>query len=388
MRYIIIGNGVAGIEASLSIRSINQECSIQIFESSQNDHYYRPGLTEYVKGKIQRDKLFVVKKELLASKKIDVLLGKQIIRIDSLAKKIIDSNNMEYDYDSLLIATGSMPYNPPIANSSVSGVFTLRTIDDADMIRSWCSGDKDLVISGGGLLGIETACALVQSARSVTVVDISPRVLSRQLDEDGSSFLQNKIEKMGVSFFTNTTVKKIIGDSAVSGAELSNGKIISADAMIISAGVVASTELAQAAGILVHRGIVIDSKFSCGTNVYAAGDCAEFDGSTFGLWTVAKEQGHLAGLSMAGEKIEYKGSVPSSALKVSGIDLFSAGDISGKKGCMETFHDDNRYIKLWHNDEKIIGIIVIGDFSVIQLSRKIIGGTASINELLSYIRQI
>jgi nitrite reductase (NADH) large subunit len=390
MKYVIIGNGVAGVEAALAIRETDASSSITILSRSSHPFYYRPRLIDFIKDNIEISKLYAYKDEFWEEKGVDVIAGIEVVKAHIHAKKVVCIDESEYAYDKLLIAVGADPNMPVIENSSFQGVFTLRGISSAERIREYCKGKKNIVIAGGGLLGIEIAHALSAYCENITVIDVASCLLPRQLDEKGAECLQNILETRGLRFLFRDCVKKIEGDSSSSLLEpscikkviLSSGLELPADVLIVSAGVHARTEFALNSGLKVNKGIVIDNEMrTTAGNIYSAGDCAEHNGICYGLWTIAKEQGRIAGLNMAGGKIEYNGSVPSTSLKVTGVDVFSSGDFSAAGDNAMMLQDAGKYARIIYNGDMPVGAVVVGDSSIVREARKAMAGKGSIDEM-------
>lgn len=381
MRYCIIGNGTAGIDAALAIRQKNNESEITVLSSSKYPYYFRPKLIDYIKEDMLPEKLFIYKDEFYESKKISISLDTRIRSIDPVRCSIQDDKGKESGYDRLLLAMGASPFIPPVVDCSLKGVFSLRGIQDAERIKYYCRGKKNIVLSGGGLLGLETAYALKGYCDMITVVDMNACLLNRQLDSGGAALLRKSLESRGLSFALDDCVDKVNGKDAIESIILKSGREVKADALIISAGVRPNVSLAAEAGISVNRGIVInDHMETSAAGIYAAGDCAEHKGIIYGLWTVAKEQGRIAGLNMAGDNAIYGGTVPSTMLKVSGIDLYSAGTYDDTAGESLVSSIPDKYLKIVYSGETPLGIIVIGDPEAIRIAQKVMAKRAPIDD--------
>lgn len=286
---------------------------------------------------------------------------------DAISEKqiIITDSNERFTYDSLLIATGSKSFVPPIQGADKKGVFTLRNVDDARQIISFCENIDKVVLIGGGLLGLEAGNALRKRGKQVTVLEFAPRLLPRQLDTRGAKRLTHLMENMGFSFRIGTSIQKITGANSVESVSLKGGEIIPADMVIISAGVRPNLELAQCLGLECNKGIIVDSSLRTSRpEVFAAGDVAEFCGVVYGIWPAAMQQGKVAGTIMAGGNMLYSGSTMANKLKVVGIDLASAGEIDVENR-FETMVEetDTVYRKFVIDDNRLVGCIMLGDTS-------------------------
>jgi nitrite reductase (NADH) large subunit len=294
---------------------------------------------------------------------IELKTGTRIVGADSTGKNIITEDDQKLSYDRLLVATGSHSFIPPINGSEKKGVFALRSIQDAHNISDWVKDIEDVVLIGGGLLGLEAGNALTKLGKKVMVVEFFPRLLPRQLDVDGAKRLQAIMEGMGFSFRLGAKTQEITGIDQVKGVQLEGGEELSAEMVIISAGVRPNLEMAESLGLDQDKGIVVDEHLKTNKpDIYAAGDVAAFKGMPYGIWPAAMEQGEIAGINMAGGNKTYGGSTLSTTLKVVGIDLASAGNIDAENELeSRVVTDDNVYKKIVLENNKIIGCIMLGD---------------------------
>lgn len=381
MKYVIIGNGAAGIDAAVNIRKNDESGDIKIITSSKYDFYFRPKLIEYVSEDMPVDKLTIYKEDFYKKQNIEVIKNSTVEKIDVDNKKIVTNKSVEYDYDKLLLATGASCFLPPIKGFDKAGVFTVRSIDDCDEIKQFIENKKNLVVIGGGLLGLELAYSMKKAVDNVTVIETNEYLLHRQLDEKGSIFLKKILVDKGLNFYLNSMTKEITGEESVEGVILDDDSVINADAVIISAGVRSNIKLAEQSGLETNRAILVDKNMQTNIkDIYAAGDCAEYDGNVYGLWLTAKEQGKYAGENMAGVKSEYNGSVPSTQLKITGVDVFSSGDYSNNLFDEEVCENDDCYKKIVHDKGDAKGAIVIGDKKAIMVARKVLSGKGQIEE--------
>ena len=367
-KYLIIGNGVAGTTAAETIRSNDDAGSITIITDEMFPFYSRLRLNEYVEGKINGEKLIIKKEKWYQDHNIDLILDTRIVGADPKNKTVLTQDGKNISYDSLLVATGSHSFVPPIKGSEKKGVFTLRNIKDAKNIIEYAKNADDIVIIGGGLLGIEVGYALLKSGKKVLIVEFFPRLLPRQLDDDGAKRLQSIMEDMGFSFRLDAKTREIVGKDPIGKGRvekvlLEKGETLPAKMVVISAGVRPNLDLAESLSIYCEKGIVVDDHMKTNTaDIYAAGDVAEFKNRLFGIWPAAMDQGKAAGSNMAGTDIIYKGTAMSNTLKVAGIELASAGDIDAENRLeSKVFANNQVYKKLVFDNDKIIGCIMLGD---------------------------
>jgi len=361
--YLIIGNGVAGTTAAEEIRKRDREGAITIVTDEPFPFYWRLQLNEYISGDLPEERLYARKQEWYKEQGIELKLKTPIQGGDVKEKVVTTRDNQKLPYDRLLVATGSHSFVPPIKGADKEGVFTLRSFQDARDIMDWAKNIQDVVMIGGGLLGLEAGNALRKLGKKIRVVEFFPRLLPRQLDIPGAERLQAIMEGMGFSFRLGAKTQEITGDGGVKGVVLEGGETLPAEMVIISAGVRPNLDLAKALELDHDKGIKVDERMRTNQpDVFAAGDVAEFKGIPYGIWPAAMEQGKVAGRVMAGEEAVYKGTVMANTLKVVGIDLASAGEIDvDNKFEAKTITDDEHYKKVVIHNNQIIGCIMLGD---------------------------
>ncbi len=362
-KYLIIGNGVAGTTAAETIRRHDNAGNIIIITDESFPFYSRLRLNEYIEGKINEEKLIIKNEKWYLDHNINLMLDTRIVDADLKNKTVLTRDGKNISYDSLLVATGSHSFVPPIKGSEKKGVFTLRNIKDAQNIIKYAENADDIIIIGGGLLGIEVGYALLKSGKKVLIVEFFPRLLPRQLDDDGAKRLRIIMEDMGFSFRLGAKTEEIAGKDRVERILLEKGETLPAKTVIVSAGVRPNLELAESLQVHCDKGIVVDDHMKTDSaDIYAAGDVAEFESRLFGIWPAAMDQGKAAGANMAGADMTYKGTVISNTLKVAGIDLASAGDIDVENKLeSKVFADNQVYKKLVFDNNKIVGCIMLGD---------------------------
>ena len=382
MRCLIIGNGIAGVEAALNIRKIDKKGNITIITKSENLSYFRPRLIDYLANKVTFIEIIAKQKDFYKEKRIKNIFNTKITGIRLEAKNIIDSSGVTFKYDKLLLATGAKPFLPPIDGIDKKGVFAFRQKEDADNIKLFCKDKKDVVIVGGGLLGLEVANSLTILGKKVTIIEYFNQLLPRQLDEQGAEVLKTILERKGLSFKLGNITEKIDGKDKVERVILKSGEIVKTDAVIISAGVRPRLELAKDINVEINRGVKVNDYMETSIkDIYAAGDIAEHRETNYGLWIPSKEQGEIAGKNMAGEKIKYKGSSIETRLKVTGITLFSAGEFNAKDGEIKTLQEDNVFKKIIIKNKELYGAIILGDDKAAILASKIFKDKKHINML-------
>lgn len=366
-RYVIIGNGVAGTTAAEHIRGIDKDGKIDIFTDESGLFYSRIRLPEYIAGQVEGEKLVLHNPQWYQEKAIDVHLDESVHEVDPERKEVRTDKENSYPYDRLLLATGSHSFVPPIRGAEKPGVFTLRSIKDADRIRDYAVNAKKAVLIGGGVLGLEAGNGLRQLGMAVTVVEFFPRLLPRQMDLPGAELLKMEMEAMGFSFFLGAKSQEILGEQKAEGLLLEGGETIPCDMVLISAGIRPNVDLAKKLGLEVDKGVLVNDRLETQSrDVYAAGDLIQHRGVFYGIWPASEEQGKIAGINMAGGNACYEGTVMSNRLKVVGIDLVSSGDIDvdGKfENLVKKDEGNFIYRKLVLKDDIIVGCILLGDIS-------------------------
>ncbi len=381
MNYLIIGNGVAGIEAALAIRKSDTEGAITILTSSPYLYYYRPGVIEYLADGISRDRLIIYKSDFYDKNRIQTLTDTTVARLVPDEKVLIDTGGKRYSYDRLLLATGADPALPPIEGAGMDGVFTLRDIEDADRLRAFARGAKRAIVVGGGLLGLESANSLAKLGLEVSVIEVCARLLPRQLDTEGARTLQHLLEEKGLAFALEDGVRAIEGDRSVERLHLKSGRTLQADLVLVSAGIRGRCGLAREANISVTTGIVVDDHLQTSAkDVFAAGDPIEHRGKLFGIWPAAKEQGRIAGLNMAGIPTLYNPTLMATTLKITGIDLYSAGNFDAAGCDVLVASSDTGYKKLLIDAGLAVGAIALGDHEAVKAAQRVMDGKDELEE--------
>lgn len=381
MNYLIIGNGVAGSEAALAIRKSDPEGAITILSASPYPYYYRPGVIEYLANGITRERLFIYKPDFYEKNRIAALLATTAERILPDNKIVVDHGGREHSYDRLLLATGADPFLPSIDGADLPGVFTLRDIEDADRLRDFALGSKRAVVVGGGLLGLESAHSLARLGLEVCVVETCGRLLPRQLDNDGARTLQRLLEGKGLSFALEDGVRAIEGDGSVELVHLKSGSSRKTDLVLVSAGIRGRSSIARDAGITVNNGILVDDNMKTSVaDIYAAGDPIEHRDRLYGIWPAAREQGRVAGLNMAGVPTIYNPTLMAATLKITGIDLYSAGNFDASGCDVMVSSSDNGYRKLLVDSGLAIGAIALGDHEAVKAAQRVMDGRGELSE--------
>jgi nitrite reductase (NADH) large subunit len=364
-RILIIGNGVSGINVASNLRKSDRDIEIEIFTDESYHYYPRPRLIDLLADRITLEEIFFYRETWYRENNINVHLSSTVNEILPDEKRIVLARGKTFSYDVLVLANGAKPSLPPIDGVDKSGVFSIRWLDDVLNLKERVKKSGEVVVIGGGLLGLEIASAIQSSGIKVKVIEILPWLLPRQLDETGGRLLKKILESRGLEVYVNSATEKILGDGEVSGVVTKDGRIFRCNTIVVSAGIKSNIDLAKNCGLNTNRGIIVDNYLRTSRGeIYALGDVAEWEGRIYGIIPPALDQAKVVASNILGETVEYKGTVPSNILKVAGIDLFSIGTIDKTEGyevISSLDEDTGIYKKFVIDDGKIIGAILLGD---------------------------
>ncbi|WP_255516360.1 nitrite reductase large subunit NirB [Luteimonas suaedae] len=341
---------------------------ITVFGAEPHPNYNRILLSPVLAGEQDFDDIVLNPLDWYAEHGIHLHLGKEVVKIDRVQRRVIAADGTEAEYDRLLLATGSLPIILPVPGKDLKGVIGYRDLHDTRTMIETAKVKRHAVVIGGGLLGLEAANGLKLRGMDVTVVHLAGWLLERQLDPVAGQLLEKSLSDRGLKFRLNTSTTELLGNEhgEVTAVKFSDGSEVPADLVVMAAGIRPNTQLAQAAGIHCTRGIVVsDTLQTYDPRVYAVGECASHRGIAYGLVAPLFEQARICANHLACYGIGiYGGSVASTKLKVTGIDLFSAGDFMGGDGSEEIVLSDPAggvYKKLVIKDDKLIGACLYGD---------------------------
>src|SRR5581483_4415847 len=281
-------------------------------------------------------------------------------------KEVVAADGARTPYDKLAIATGSHPFIIPVPGKDLPGVITFRDAADVDAMLGTAGSGRHAVVIGGGLLGLEASNGLLARGMTVTVVHLMATVMERQLDDAAGYLLQRELEKRGLAVITSANTECICGEDRVQGVRLKDGREIPADLVVMAVGIRPNGDLGKAAGLTVNRGIVVDDgMFTSDPAILAVGECVEHRGQSYGLVAPLYEMAKVAADQLAGvSEAAYQGSVTSTKLKVTGVDVFSAGSFANDKESEDiVFRDAARgiYKRIILKDNRVIGAVLYGD---------------------------
>lgn len=367
--YVIAGNGAAGLNAAKAIRERDKTGSIVMISNEPYSTYNRPMLTKSLMADLESDQIAVEDASWYEENQVIQLLGKEVTAIDVENKEVTMSDGNKLRYTKLIYAAGSECFIPPIAGKDKPEVVAIRRLEDTRKIGKLLPDVKQVVVIGGGVLGLEAAWEMRRAKCEVTVLELAPILMGRQLDEPAGEVLKRIAQDQGIQIQTGVQIESIEGDDHVTGVKLGDGTVVAADLVIVSAGVRANVALAKAAGVEVDRAVVVNNRMETSVkDIYACGDCAQYEGINYAIWPQAVEQGKVAGANAVGEPLEYT-TVPA-ALNFHGMNtaLFAAGDVGKNPNLVYKtveFKDmgKKQYQKFYFLNNRLCGVILIGDVS-------------------------
>ena len=366
-KLVLVGNGMAGVRALEELLKLAPDrYDITVFGAEPHPNYNRIMLSPVLAGEKEIDDIVLNDLAWYADNGITLKTGDPVARIDRIARKVVTESGEEASYDRLLLATGSNPVIIPVPGHDKTGVIGFRDIADVDAMLDAAKHYKKAVVIGGGLLGLEAANGLMKCGMDVTVVHLLDTLMERQLDKSAADLLRKSLEERGLSFRTEAQTAEIRGNGRVQGVKFADGTELDADLVVMAVGIRANVKLAQEAGIYCERGVVVnDTMQTYDPRVYAVGECVQHRGTCYGLVAPLFEQAKVAANHLANLGIAfYKGSITSTKLKVTGIDLFSAGKFNEEEGDETLVLQDpgaGIYKKLVVRDNRIKGAVMYGD---------------------------
>lgn len=370
-QLVLVGNGMAGVRAIEEILKIsNEEFQITIFGSEPHPNYNRILLSKVLQGDTDVKDITLNDWDWYEENGIQLYTGEEVVKVDPESKTVITDTGRVQPYDELILATGSLPFILPLPGADKEGVTAFRDIKDTDIMLEASKTYKKAAVIGGGLLGLEAARGLLNLGMDVTVVHLAPYLMERQLDATAGRLLQKELEKQGMKFLLEKQTEEIYGETRVEGLKFKDGSTLEADLVVMAVGIKPNVQLGKDCGLPVNRGIVVNDYMETEVpNIYAVGECAEHRGIAYGLVAPLYEQAKVLAKKICGvETAPYEGSVLSTQLKVSGVEVFSAGDFNEDDGedkkALKVFDEqDGIYKKIVLRGNQVIGAVLFGDSS-------------------------
>jgi len=373
LKLVMVGNGMAGVRTLEELIKLAPDVyDITVFGAEPYANYNRILLSPVLAGEQTIQDIMLNDVDWYEENNITLHLGKKIATIDRARRQVIAEDGTTAQYDRLLLATGSDPFVLPVPGKDLEGVISYRDIQDTNAMIEAAARHKQAIVIGGGLLGLEAANGLKLRGMDVSVVHISGTLMERQLDSVAGKMLQKSLEERGLNFLLQKSTQELVGDQddgkggRVKSVRFNDGTEVPAQLVVMAVGIRPNTKLAESAGLHCNRGIVVnDTMQTFDPRIYAVGECVNHRGTAYGLVAPLFEMAKVCANHLANFGIgRYQGSVTSTKLKVTGIDLFSAGDFMGGEGTEEIVLSDpigGVYKKLVLKDDKLVGACLYGD---------------------------
>ena len=363
---VIVGNGMAAMRLvdDLTRRALGRY-AIAVIGEEPRLPYNRVLLSSVLAQEVSRADIELKPADWWSGRGVTLLYGYSATAIDPAIRRVRLGNGATLPYGKLVLATGSRPIRLNVPGMDLPGVMTFRDLGDVAAIEEAAAKGARAVVIGGGLLGLEAAYGLAKAGLQVSVVHLMDRLMERQLDVRASAMLKREVEMRGISVHLNAETIGILGSSHVRAIELKDGRQLKADLVVVATGVRANVDLARTADLSIDRGIVVDDHMRTSKpGIYAIGECIEHRGQCYGLVEPAYEQARVLAAHLANEKASYAGTVPATNLKVSGVNVFSAGDFLGAADTEQLVLSDpglGTYKKLVVKDGRLVGAVLFGD---------------------------
>lgn len=374
LKLVMVGNGMAGVRTLEELLKIAPDLyDITVFGAEPHPNYNRILLSPVLAGEQTIDEIILNDWQWYADNHITLHTGFTVTDVDRV-RRVVSASSKDGDvitaeYDRLIMATGSNPFILPVPGKDLKGVLAYRDIADTQAMIDAAATYKHAVVIGGGLLGLEAANGLMKRGMTVSVVHVMPSLMERQLDDVAGKMLQKSLEDRGMRFLMGAQTQELVGNAEgrVASVKFKDGTEVPADLVVMAVGIRPNTALAEKMRLHVNRGIVVSDTLQTTTDarIYAVGECAAHRGIAYGLVAPLFEQGKVLANHLAEFGIgRYQGSLTSTKLKVTGIDLFSAGDFQGGDNTEEIVMSDpfgGVYKKLVIKDDKLVGACLYGD---------------------------
>ena len=370
LKLVMVGNGMAGMRTLEELLALAPDLyDVTVFGAEPHPNYNRILLSPVLAGEQTVDDIVLNPVDWYAENGIRLHLGRKVTKIDRSARHVEADDGTRAEYDRLLLATGSTPVRLPVPGIDLDGVVGYRDIADTQAMIDAASRFRHAVVIGGGLLGLEAAHGLMRRGMQVGVVHLMPWLMERQLDDAAAQLLQSTLQQRGLHVHLGAQTQSLVGgpDGRVKAVRLADGRELPADLVVMAAGVRPDSLLAEQAGLLCRRGVVVDDTLQTVTDprIYAVGECAAHRGVAYGLVAPLYEQARVCAMHLAHRGVgRYAGSAVSARLKVAGVDLFSAGDV-GRDGASEDIVMSDPaagvYRRLVLRDDRLVGACLYGD---------------------------
>lgn len=368
MKLVLVGNGLAGMRCLEDLLDMAPDrYEVTVIGEEPWGNYNRIMLSPVLSGDKSIEDIMLHPHAWYSDKGIHFIAGDAAVKVDRPRKQVHTEKGIVVDYDRLILATGSKPFIPPIKGSDLKGVLSFRDIYDVNTMLEYCKNKKNAVVIGGGLLGLEAAYGLKQRGMNVTVLHLMDRIMDRQLDARASALLKQSIEAKGIPVLTEANTEELIGqDGHVSQLRLKDGTVLEADFVVFAVGIRPNMALAQSAGLRCNRGVMVnDTMQTFDPSIYAVGECIEHRNQTFGLVEPLWGQAFICASHLAEHgSLTFKAPTVPTQLKVSGCDVFSAGNFEPADDYEDIILNDEKrhiYKRIIIQQDKVIGAVLFGD---------------------------
>lgn len=388
---VLVGNGMAGMRTIEELLKLDPDrFSITVFGAEPHGNYNRIMLSPMLANEKTLKQIMLHDDRWYSKHGIDLQKGQRISSINRDEKVVVTEDGSITPYDKLILATGSSSFMLPIPGSDKAGVVGFRDIKDVEAMIGASEKYKNAVVIGGGLLGLEAANGLMKRGMDVTVVHIMDILMERQLDTPAANMLQKRLEDQGMKFLMASSTSEVLGDEHITGLKFKDGSVIDTDLLVMAVGIKPNVSLGQESGLSCERAILVNDMLqSEDPSIYVVGECAQHRGIAYGLVAPLFEQAAVAARHLAGLETEaYAGTITSTMLKVTGIDLFSAGIINSEEACDELIYRDlenQTYKKLIISDHILVGAVLYGDVLDGAWYFDLIQSEADISDIRDYL---
>jgi nitrite reductase (NADH) large subunit len=367
-QLVVVGNGMAGMRAVEELLARDPErFDVTVIGAEPHPNYNRILLSSVLAGDKTLGEILVNPRGWYDQHGIRLVAGIAATAIDRGARRVMLADGSAVAYDRLLLATGSKPLAPPIPGIGFANVRAFRDIADVEALIEAADCARRAVVIGGGLLGLEAAWGLKRRAMSVALVHLMPTLMERQLDAAAGALLLRSLDARGIDVFINSQTEEIVGSERAEAVVLADGRKIPADLVVLAVGIRPNIELAQKAALDVNRGILVgDDMATSDPDIYAVGECIEHNGQVFGLVAPIWDQARVCGARLAGDAAAVYVPPPVfTSLKITGIDVFSAGALAASDEADEeiTLHDakGGLYKKVILRNDRVVGSVLFGN---------------------------
>lgn len=380
--YVVLGGGVAAVSAVEAIRERDKTATILMVSNEPYLPYHRPMLTKALLGSCDPVSIVIHPENWYEENCIIPLLSKTVESLDPEEKKVWLDDGTWLKYDKCIYALGAECYVPDYEGKDLAGVLTIRKVRDVKQIRELLPKARNAAVIGAGVLGLEAAWELKQAGLATALIGHSNQIMGKQLDKDGSNFMKSVIKNAGVELYLGAGIEGLEGDGEkVTGVKLSDGSVVPADIVILSTGVRPNLKPVKSAGLDISRAIVVDAHMKTSVcDVFACGDCAEFDGMNYSIWPEAAAQGKVAGANAAGETIKYQNQAAGVSFSGMNSALYSIGDLGRDpekvyRIVVSQNLEKGMYKKYWYVNDTLVGAILIGDIGDMAIVTEAVRGS-------------